>query len=281
LPGTSGRIAQADIESFSVKAPPSLIAESVVPGKLLGLDVPGKLAAQAKFKLKLDGRKFWQHFAKILALLGFTRPVEEILDLDVTVLGEDDIVKIGAIGTAIRQWHSDPEPVRLETFIDYDVGARQKSSAGEIAPYLKLQIGISSQEGKSLVHLDAQCSRTEKAETVRLEFYDINKEKPEFADVAALRERFNPYIESYLHNYDTLSKNHDSGGVVEFYRDAVITGSLKPTGSIAIQHVNDPKSKDSDRVDFDLKIASKNFKIDLPFKPPAIPPATKGGERWA
>jgi hypothetical protein len=280
LPGANGRIAQVDIDKFNIKAPPSLVAESVVQGKVIGLDVPGKLAAQARFKLKLDGRKFWQHFAKILALLGFTRPIEEILDLNVAVVGQNDVIEAAASGTAERQWHPDPEPVKLDSVIDFDVGARQKQADGSTRPYLKVQLGVSSQEGKAMdVHLKAQCSRTENVETVRLEFYDIDNKQPDFADVSALRERFNPYIESYLHNYDSLSKS--SAGVVEFYRDTVVTGALKPTGSISISHVMDPKSKDRDRVDFDLKVASKNFKIDLPFKTPPLPPAGKGADRWA
>jgi hypothetical protein len=142
--------------------------------------------------------------------------------------------------------------------------------------------------------LQADCIRDEKTESIGLEIYDRDAEKPDSADVAALRERFSPYIESYLETYDTLQKSNDAR-IVRFYRDTILNGSLKPSGRISLQRVLDPKSKDANRIDFDINVAGRNFTIDMPWKPglagpdaapptpahPAPSPAPDGRWRWS
>ena len=290
-PGEHGGFSHAQFKRLGLTAP-SIAIESVIPARIQNLDEAGKLLAEGKFKLDLDGQRFCQYFAPILELFGYTRSVNENFALEVRIFGQEDHVGVSLQGTAARQWKpADPSPVALNSVIDY-VAHPNPSPDGTPSPYLTVMLQLGSTVGKPLnVHLKADCIRDEKTESIGLEIYDRDPDNPDSADVAALRERFSPYIESYLENYDALQKGNDAR-IVRFYRDTILNGSLKPSGRISLQRVLDPKSKDANRIDFDLNVAGKNFTIDMPWKPgldasaptptPAHPaPAQDGRWRWS
>ena len=263
-PGEKGKFSHALIESFSLSAP-SIAAKSLIPAGIHNLDQPGKLEAEAMFKLELDGRRFCQNFAPILKLFGYTRPVEEKFDLEVKIYGKDDLVTMSAVGTAARQWNEkDPSPVALNSYVELNAHPAANPD-GTPSPYLSLMLELASKVGKPLnVHLKADCSRDAKTETIGVEIYDRDPAKPDSADVSALRERFNPYIEAYLENYDALNGNEAK--IVPLYRNTMLDGSLKPSGRVSLQRVLDPKSKDANRINFDISLAGKDFTVDMPWK---------------
>ena len=261
-PGDNGMYSHILIDTISLSAP-SIAAKSLQRFDVGGLD-HDKLDVGAKFKLNLDGRQFLQNFAPMLKLFGYTVPQEQF-DLIVLVAGKDDQISIAANGTAARQWKAeDPSPVELISVVD--IFPHPAIVNGQPSPYLSLRLEVASKVGTPLnVHLKADCSRDGKTETIGLGTYEKDPEHPDSFDVAAFRERFSPYIESYLNNYDALQKDPD-GRIVHFYRDTVLSGSLKPSGRISLQRVLDPKSKECNRVNFELSFAGKDFKIDMPWK---------------
>ncbi len=261
-PGENGHYTHALVDNFGFSAP-SIRADSLVPVDIFW-DAAGALNAGAKFKLDLNGQQFSQNFAPMLKLFGYSVPQEQ-LNLVVLLSGKGDQISIAANGTAARQWKpDDPSPVELISVLD--IYPHPKLVNGKQQPYLSLYLEVASKVGKPLnVHLKADCTRDDKTETIGLGTYDKDPEHPDSFDVAALRERFNPYIESYLANYDALQKDHD-GRIIRFYRDTVLNGSLKPSGRVSLQRVLDPKSKDNNRIDFEMNIAGKDFKIEMPYK---------------
>ena len=267
-PGRDGRLLQLDINNFSLIGP-SFEARSETNGYIRGFGFNEALGAHARFKLKLMGREFWSQFAPILALFGLTKPVEETFDLTVTMAGEKGLLSLAAEGTAVRQWGPNPAPVKLLSVIDYDVKAAGLRTAGNTHPYLQLIFETQSVNDKPLyVRGEALFSRDEKTETIRLVSHDKWLDTGEAgltirSDIATLRERFQPYIEGYLQRHDEASPGTDTGWL-QFYRNTNLSGELVQSGRIILQRMLDPKSSDSDRVDFDINMAGKAIGIDMP-----------------
>lgn len=269
-PGAAGGISHINIEGFGLSAP-SVEAKSTVRGWIRGLGPAEKLEAHAQFKLNLKGREFWNEFAPILDLFGFKKPVQEMLNLTVTVVGKDDLVSVAAEGTAARQWGAGPAPVELLTVIDYNAKALQ-SRAAEPPPYLSLELRVNSAQGKPLnLRTKAQCRRTDKTETIVLEGFDPERNTPLLidSDLVTLRERFQPYIEGYLSGLDEALDQKASW--LGLYRDTVLGGELEQSGRLVLMRMLDRKSAEPDRVEFDLAISGKDLKLDMPLYWPVAP----------
>ncbi|HYF48787.1 MAG TPA: FHA domain-containing protein, partial [Planctomycetota bacterium] len=266
-PSPSGTISHLNIESFTLSAH-SFSANSEVPGVIKGLGPDEKLEAHAQFILKLKGREFWSEFAPILALFGFTRPVEEIFDLKVTVATDsqrEGVVSVAADGTAARQWGPDSAPVQLLALLEYDVNAAARKG-GTPPPYLTLGLKVvSEKELPLLVRLRAVCSRTDAAETIVFEGFEPETSMLINSDVNTLRERFAPYIESWLRAHDEARGLADKGWLT-FYRDTQLKGALEQSGRVVIERMRDPKAAQPDRLTFDMNIAAKDFSLNVPIE---------------
>ncbi|MCY3023246.1 MAG: hypothetical protein NTW87_30075 [Planctomycetota bacterium] len=289
-PSASGGISELEVTGFKISAP-SFEACSEVPGQIKGLDRKGALDAHAKFTLKVKGREFWRDFKPILVLFGFTQPIEEVLDLEVTLVGRNDRVEMAAKGKAARQWHADPAPVRLQTYVEYNRKAATARTPAYAPPYLSLMLEVNAEEAKPLrVRVDAQCQRSDRAEIVALETYAPNDKDRQTplpgltiqSDIVALRERFQPYIEGYLASHDKFYKT-EANGWLKRYRDTTVTGELEEAGRLVIERMLDPKSLVADQVRFDLNIAAKSLDTRMPHPPSltgAAPPEKAAAEPW-
>ncbi|MFH0939443.1 MAG: hypothetical protein V1899_09210, partial [Planctomycetota bacterium] len=245
---------------------PSIEVKSVVHGVIRGLNPAEKLEAHAQFQLNLKGREFWNEFAPILNLFGFKRPIQETLNLTITIDGKDDLVSVAAKGTATRQWGASPSPVELLALVDYDAKLA-RSRAQNSPPYLALILHVAAIKGKPLnVRVKADCSRSDKTETIVLEGhgYDRDRAIPLLinSDIATLRERFQPYIQSYLQNIDGGESRPN--GWLAFFRDTQLVGELKQSGRITLERRLDRQSHEEDKIQFDLTISGKDLKVDLP-----------------
>ncbi|HEY3325425.1 MAG TPA: FHA domain-containing protein [Planctomycetota bacterium] len=273
-PDSAGGVKELKIEKFSLRAP-SAVASSEVEGVIKGLDHSGELEAQAQFKLQLKGREFWNEFAPILGLFGFTQPIEEIFDLKVTLVGKHDIVSLAAVGTASRQWDPvpaagphDPAPVQLRTVLDFDRSLTTSKATNE-KPYLSVILEFISTQGKPMfVHLDAACGRDDKTETLTavLAAHDREKDQPLpgiRSDVVTLRQRFQPYIEGYLKRLDAQP---GGGNWLKRYQQSVLQGELEQSGKLMVVRPLDPKSPRPTKVDFDFNIRGKQLDARLPLQ---------------
>ena len=283
-PTPGSRLPDIVVESFKVRAP-SFEAHSAVPGLIKGLDRKGELTAQAKFKLSLQGREFWRDFKPILALFGFTQPVEEIFDLEVTLVGSHDFIQLIAAGKAARQWNaSDPAPVELRTYLSYNRRAAtlprpptpsrggEGERGREAEPYLELMLEAAGKEAKPLkVRVDAFCRRTNAGDLLTLERFAENDRERKVplpglviqSDIVALRERFKPYIEGYLLSHDRRH-NTENNGWLKFYRATALTGEIVESGRIVFKRMLDPKAQEPDVADFDLNLSCKNLDAKVP-----------------
>lgn len=293
-PSPAGGIPDIVVESFKVRAPSfEAHSDSAVPGLIKGLDRKGELTAQAKFKLSLKGREFWRDFKPILVLFGFAQPVEEILDLEVSLVGSHDLVQLAAQGKAARQWQpDDPAPVELRTYVAYNRRAAGPRAGKEASPYLELMLEAAAKEAREKplkIRVDAFCRRTDSGDLLTLERFDENDREHKTplpglviqSDIVALRERFKPYIEGYLNSHDQ-QHNTENNGWLKFYRATALTGEIEETGRIVFRRVLDAKAQEPDSAAFDLNIACKSLEAKLPFE--AVPGAAAGGKepgRWA
>ena len=288
-PNPAGGIPDVVVESFKVSAP-SFEAHSALPGLIKGLDKRGELTAQAKFQLSLKGREFWRDFKPILALFGFTQPIEEILDLEVQVVGRNDLVKLAAKGNAARQWQADdPAPMKLRTYMEFNrKAATPLPGAAVPSPYLQLMLEAASETKPLKVRVDAFCRRTAKADILTLERFDENDPTQKEplpglviqSDIVALRERFKPYIEGYLYSHDKLggqAAGLSSNGWLKRYRGTGLTGQIEESGRIVFQRLLDPKSQEPDLADFDLNIACRNLEAKIPI---ALPGKAEAHWEW-
>jgi hypothetical protein len=206
-PSETGGFAYIDVARFSLKAS-SFAVRSETPSRIDFKQKEDKLSAEAQFKLDLHGREFCREFSPILSLFGFKTPLEEDFALRVTVFGRDDIVSIGAEGTATRQWSEDPAPVKLIVLLDYNKPALLTPTKG-VLPYLSLTMQTKSSSDKPLdVRVEAHCTRHECGDVIEL--MHLTKDGKDSgqpgltidADVATLRDRFRPYIEYFLQPRD-------------------------------------------------------------------------------
>jgi len=284
-PNADGGISELNVDTFHLRAP-SFEASSQVPGVVRSIN--GELETQAQFKLNLKGREFWKEFSPILALFGFTQPIEEILDLKVTLVGKNDLVSVAAVGTASRQWNPNPEikeidpaPVQLRTVIDFNRKAAFGKPGASPAPWLSLVLEIISTEGKPMfVHLDALVSRDDKHETISAALSAFDKEKntqlPGIkSDVVTLRERLQPYIEGYLRRLDAGNKNPN--GWLKHYRETTLKGELEHSGKLVVKRPIDPRLALPDVFEFDFSIHGKNLNVSMPLHKPGDDDASTGG----
>ena len=295
-PSPAGGVPDIIVDSFKVSAP-SFEVNSEVPGQIKGLDRKGELEGRAKFRLGLKGREFWRDFKPILALFGLTQPIEEMLDLEVTLVGSNDLVKLAARGKAERQWSPDPAPVELRTYVEFNRKAATPRAKAPAAPYLNLMLELASKDkgDKPLrVRVDAVCQRNETTDRLALEGFadtDPNHLTPLpglviQSDIVALRERFKPYIEGYLQSRDR-QQNADDNGWLKLYRDTQLTGEIEQAGRVIVYRRLDPKSSEPDRAEFDLNIASTNLDVKAPLRAPqpraGTPalPAAGAADVWA
>ncbi|HYG75395.1 MAG TPA: FHA domain-containing protein [Planctomycetota bacterium] len=287
-PSADGSISELNVDTFHIRAP-SFEASSQVPGVVRS--TKGELETQAQFKLNLKGREFWIEFSPILALFGFTQPIEEILDLKVTLVGKNDLVSVAAVGTASRQWKNDPAkevdpaPVQLRTVIDFNRKATIGKPQPNAPPWLSLVLEIISTEGKPMfVHLDALCTRDEKHETLSASLAAFDKEKnaqlPGIkSDIVTLRDRLQPYIEGYLRKLDAGARK-PNGSWLKHYRETVLKGELEQSGKLTIKRPVDPKLPLPDVFDFDFNIAGKNLDIRMPLRLSEEPNAAPATWNW-
>jgi hypothetical protein len=276
----SGSLSHIDIKSFTLRAPPSFVATSDFPGYIKGIDT-GQLNSMAQFQLSLKGREFWTNFAPILALFGFTRPIEETMNLTVTIAGKDGRLSAGVKGTAARQWGPDPSPVELLAVADYSARAADPLTNTDDAPYLALNLKVASTEGKPLnVRLQAKSSREKTAETLTLESYGGENNEPGIkSDIETLRERFRPYIEQSLQSWDAAALNGNNGWL-NLYKKTVLRGLLEQSGRVVLRRMLNQESPQPDTVSFDLNIAGRDLLVRAPFPASATDSAEPGIWKW-
>ena len=90
-----------------------------------------------------------------------------MLDLEVTLVGSNDLIKLAARGKAERQWNPDPAPVELRTYVEFNRKAATPRAKTPSAPYLNLMLELTSKDkgDKPLrVRVDAVCQRSETTE---------------------------------------------------------------------------------------------------------------------
>lgn len=293
-PEPDGTVNEISVQRFKMSGgsggglgKPSFEIRSEMLGIVTGLARQGALQAHAKFGLALRGKEFWQEFSPFLALFGLTRPVEEALDLQISLLGNNDFVEVGASGTAARQWAIDPARVNLRSLITYNRKAFQPKPAATapadpvapaadatVPPYLTAQLVVVSDGGKPLnVTIDAQCKRTETHETIILERFeddDAEHKTPKpglfvMSDLVELRERFKPYIEGLLENWDLRAGNAGLG-LLHKYRDLNLTGEVEYRGRVEYTYPLHPRSADPDRLSFDMAMGAKSLTTTIPLE---------------
>ena len=288
-PEPSGGLQEIDIESFTLSAPSFVANSKLKEGFIKGLAPDGILEAQASFSLNLKGKEFWTEFAPILALFGFTKPIEEALDLQISMYGKNNTIAIGAQGKAARQWGADPAPVRLQSYIEYNAKAANLRHAGKAAPYLSLTLEVASEQGKPspanpnaiipvmYVRTEALCSQNDKERTVTLVAYDKNDKDMKTplpglkieSDLVTLRERFKPYIEGYLQGSSSDGSQAGVAGVdgwLKFYRATSLSGELKESGLVTIKRMLDSKNAEPDKIEFNLDLSGTDLEIHMPIR---------------
>lgn len=194
LPNERGEISNLEARFKANADSKSFEAESLAPAHIENLDRPEKLKINTQFKLNLMGREFWQEFGTYMKLLGFSDPVEERLDLKVTVYsgrdGDDKPLKIGIglRGKTEAQWNPALPPVELLAHLEY---LPELASSASVAPppYLKLTLQTGDKTAPPFVRIeDAELTRTVSRQTLTVPLLLIE------SDLQALRERFDPYF---------------------------------------------------------------------------------------
>ncbi|MBI3830106.1 MAG: hypothetical protein HY291_11350 [Planctomycetes bacterium] len=258
LPNDHGEISHLEAR-FKAKADSkSFEAESLTPARIESLDNLEKLKVNTQFKLNLLGREFWQEFGTYMKLLGFSEPVEERLDLKVTVYSGPDEdpkaqqqqkIRVGLRGKAQAQWNPELPPVELLAHLEYFPDLVLPKSVAP-PPFLKLTLQTGDEQTPPFVRLEgAELTRVGSHETLTVPMLKIE------SDLEALRERFDPYFKRIAKFLGT--------NVYDAYR---ITGSPHAQCKLSLAWDAEPTPEGTRAIEsaFDLSVEGENLAIAGP-----------------
>jgi len=270
-----GRLAATDLESFSIKGN-SFTAEKSRDreASIKSIDKPDKVEVKAQFHLNLQGKEFWQEFGPLLRLLGYDRPIEELLDAEVTInsLREPTPagpalrkVAVGLEGKARRQWKEPSAPVDLVALVTYfperyaqGVKAAMSPNPKNAAPYLTLKLITTSQDSNiGTVHIEpAELAVEGPVEVLTVRFPTIK------SDLAALHERFQPYIDAIAQTWTP-----------ELYKNYALSGYIEQAGASGLSIVRGTGPAGGVDADFRFSFTGRNLNLEGPL-------ATSQPGRW-